>query len=41
MAGVGFVITAFCVNFVLDYFGLSAFVYTPATALGIKKTPTA
>jgi hypothetical protein len=36
--GVGFIVTAFMVNLVLDYFGLSAWIYTPATALGLKKS---
>jgi hypothetical protein len=38
MAGVGFVVTAFLVNLALDYFGLTAYIYQPATALGLKKS---
>jgi hypothetical protein len=31
--GIGFVVTAFMVNFVLDFFGVSNYVYRPYTAI--------
>ena len=34
----GFITTDFVVNFLLDYLGLTAWIYQPATALGLKKT---